>query len=113
MIRIEGKVAEDDMIKMVIEKPPNGMTHFSSSGGIKIREELEEELKLVESTLGLFCKLSRVRWEYASSLASGYKSHRVNWLEIGDDFCWDSRSRRACKTGTCSNSVTLSTCRIS
>jgi hypothetical protein len=69
VIRIEGKVAERDMIKMVVEKLPNGMTHFNSSGGIKIREELEEELKLVESTLGLFCKLSRVRWEYASSTA--------------------------------------------
>src|ERR1017187_5410323 len=69
VIRIEGKVAEHDIIKMVVEKLPNGMTHFNSSGGIKIREELEEELKLVESTLGLFCKLSRVRWEYASSTA--------------------------------------------
>ena len=49
----------------------------------------------------------------ASPLASGYKSHRFNWLEIADDFSWDSISRRACKTGTCSNSVTLSTCRIS
>lgn len=69
VIRIEGKVAEDDMIKMVVEKLPNGMTHFNSTGGAKIRRELEEELKLVESTLGLFCKLSRVRWEYASSTA--------------------------------------------
>src|ERR1039457_812856 len=65
VIRIEGKVAPDDMMTMLVQNLPNGMTHFNGAGGIKVREELKEELKLVESTLGLFCKLSRVRWEYA------------------------------------------------
>ena len=46
-------------------------------------------------------------------LASGYKSHRINCLQIGCDLFWDSASPKPCKMGTCSNSVTLSTCKIS
>ena len=50
---------------------------------------------------------------YFDALASGYNSHRFNWLEIASDGSWDSTSSKACKMGTCSNSVRLSTCRIS
>src|SRR5713101_9844840 len=46
-------------------------------------------------------------------LASGYKSSRFICLEIPLDFSWESTSPKACKMGTCSKSVTLSTCRIS
>ena len=50
---------------------------------------------------------------YLNSLASGYKSHRFSWLENTSDCSWESMSWKACKMGTCSKSVTLSTCRIS
>ena len=45
--------------------------------------------------------------------ASGHNSHRFNWQQIPADFSWGPRSPQACKMGTCSKSVTLSTCRIS
>ena len=85
VIRIEGKVAEDDLITMKVEKLPNGMTHFNASGGTKIRGELEEQLKLIESTLGLFCKLSRVRWEYATSTAipeTPEEEQQIQWNSL-------------------------------
>jgi hypothetical protein len=69
VIRIEGPVQPNDMISMLVEQLPNSMVHFNSAGGIQIRQELEEELKLIESTLGVYCKVSRVRWESAASIA--------------------------------------------
>lgn len=68
-IRIEGKVDECDMIAMTVENTPAGVPHFNLSGGFQIQRTLVEELKVVESTLGLFCKLSRIRWEYATFIA--------------------------------------------
>jgi len=50
---------------------------------------------------------------YCPALASGYKSHRFNWLENRVDFSRESSSWKACKMGTCSKSVRLRTCRIS
>ena len=69
VLQIEGPVQPNDMISMLVEQLPNGMVHFNSAGGIQIRQELEEELKLIESTLGVYCKVSRVRWESAASIA--------------------------------------------
>ena len=47
------------------------------------------------------------------ALASGYKSSRFNWLKIASDFSWEWTRPKACKMGTFSNRVRLSTCRIS
>ena len=50
---------------------------------------------------------------YQATLASGYKSSRFSWLEIASDCSWEPTRPRACKTGTFSNRLRLSTCRIS
>lgn len=67
-IRIEGRAEQDDIPANTVEIAANGMMHFTASGGLRIHTELEGELQLVESTLGLFCKLSRVRWEHATTI---------------------------------------------
>src|SRR5260370_11471660 len=82
LIRIEGPVQPEDMISMLVERLPNGITHFNGAGGLQIRHELEEELQLIESTLGLYCKLSRVRWEFATSIAipeSSEEESTIQW----------------------------------
>ncbi|MBZ5678022.1 MAG: hypothetical protein LAP61_27575 [Acidobacteriia bacterium] len=68
-IRIEGAVAADDMIAKLVIQEPGKPLHFHSAGGNKIREELETELKLIESTLGVFFRIGRIRWEEAMSIA--------------------------------------------
>jgi hypothetical protein len=52
LIRIEGPVAPDDMISMAVIQDPGMPPHFHGTGGVKIREGLENELKQFESTLG-------------------------------------------------------------
>src|SRR5579872_2722335 len=69
LIRIEGKVAPDDMISMKVIQEAGKPLHFDGRGGEKIREELEDELQLLESTLGVFFHITRVRWEHATSIA--------------------------------------------
>jgi hypothetical protein len=68
-IRVEGPVEEQDMISNVVEQLPNGMLHFSGAGGVEAHRQLETELQLIESTLGLYFKLTRVRWEFAEAIA--------------------------------------------
>lgn len=69
LIRIEGKVEPDDMISMLVVQEQARPPHFKGSGGVKIREELETELKQIESTLGVFFHINRIRWEHATSIA--------------------------------------------
>ena len=49
LIRVEGR---DDMISMTVIVEPGKPPHFHGTGGVKIRDELEKELKEIESTLG-------------------------------------------------------------
>jgi len=69
MIRIEAPVEPDDMISMLVKHEPGQPPHFVGAGGLRIRQQLEEELKQIESTLGLFYRITRVRWEEATSIA--------------------------------------------
>jgi len=49
----------------------------------------------------------------AGPLLSGYKSGRISWLENLSNFSGGSSRWKACKSGVCSNRLTLSTWRIS
>lgn len=69
LIRIEGPVSPDDVICMTVVQNPGMPTHFHGTGGVKIRQDLENELKQIESTLGLFFGITRIRWEHATSIA--------------------------------------------
>ena len=69
LIRIEGRVSPDDMISMTVIQDPGLPPHFHGTGGVKIREDLENELKQLESTLGVFFGITRIRWEHATSIA--------------------------------------------
>jgi hypothetical protein len=69
LIRIEGRVEPDDLISMEVIQEAGKPLHFKGRGGEKIREELENELQLLESTLGVFFHITRIRWEDAISIA--------------------------------------------
>jgi hypothetical protein len=43
--------------------------NFHGSGGVIIREDLENELKQIESTLGVFFGITRIKWEHATLIA--------------------------------------------
>jgi hypothetical protein len=57
------------MISIKVLQQPGMPPHFHGTGGTKIREELVEELKQIESTLGVFFRITRIRWENAASIA--------------------------------------------
>lgn len=85
VIRIEGRVADDDKMSMLVRRTPDGLVHFEGQGGEKIRKELQADLQMIESTLGLYCKLSRVRWEYAESIAipeTPEEEHQIQWNNL-------------------------------
>src|SRR5580698_586184 len=67
-IRIEGPISPDDIISMTVVQAPGMPPHFHGTGGVKIREDLENELKQIESTLGVFFRITRIRWEHATSI---------------------------------------------
>jgi hypothetical protein len=84
-IRIEGKVPDEDPIAMSVVQEPGKPTAFKSSGGGDIRRELQSELQLIESTLGLYCKLTRIRWEEATAIIipeSREEEQRIQWNNL-------------------------------
>ena len=81
MIRIEGPVAPDDMISLTVIEAPGMPPHFHGTGGTKIREELENELKQIESTLGVFFRVTRIEWESATSIAIPETSEEATGIQ--------------------------------
>src|ERR1039457_856782 len=85
LIRLEGPVSEDDMISMLVIQEPGRPPHFQGAGGEKIRRELEHGLQIIESTLGVFLRISRIRWEYATSIAipeTPEEQQQIQWNNL-------------------------------
>lgn len=84
-IRLEGPVKADDAISMRVTPHPGRGPDFSSSGGLIIRAELQRELQLIESTLGVFCRISRIRWESATFIVipeTPEEEFQVQWNHL-------------------------------
>jgi hypothetical protein len=85
LIRIEGPVAPDDMISMAVTHDPGMPPHFHGTGGVKIREDLENELKQIESTLGVFFRITRIKWEHATSIVipeTPQEAAQIQWNNL-------------------------------
>jgi len=84
-IKIEGKVSDEDPISMLVEQEHGKPLAFKSTGGAGIHIELQSELQLIESILGLYCKLTRIRWEEATATVipeSAEEQGRIQWNNL-------------------------------
>jgi hypothetical protein len=62
-VRIEGPVPENDEIVATIEESPDGLTHFSRTGGTGLHRALVAELQSLESVFSFYYNLDRIRWD--------------------------------------------------
>ena len=84
-VRIEGVVEEADAACQTVRNIPGQPVSFESTGGVKISSQLREELQAIESTLGLFCNVARLRWEFATIVLipeNAEEAQNVQWNNV-------------------------------
>src|SRR5580704_720907 len=66
-IRLEAAVPPEDDLKHLVTVTGGRVTHIGARGSAKIHRQLETDLQSIESTLGYYFGLKRIRWELATS----------------------------------------------